>query len=50
MRRMVDTFGETRVFWGSELSRLRCPYGDLVAFFRDHALLTPGATETGGES
>jgi predicted TIM-barrel fold metal-dependent hydrolase len=34
--RLVAEFGSPRVFWGSDLSRLPCGYGDLVAVFRDH--------------
>lgn len=35
VRRVVDAFGPSRVFWGSNLSRLPCSYRDAVAFFRD---------------
>ncbi len=34
--RLVETFGAERVFWGSDLSRLPCPYRDLVDVFTDH--------------
>jgi predicted TIM-barrel fold metal-dependent hydrolase len=30
LRRMIDAFGPERVFWGSDLSRLDCPYEDAV--------------------
>jgi uncharacterized protein Smg (DUF494 family) len=42
---MVDTFGERRVFWGSDLSRLPWPYRDLVAFFRDLDVLSADERE-----
>ncbi len=32
---VVNAFGANRTFWGSDLSRLPCDYGDLVRFFRD---------------
>jgi predicted TIM-barrel fold metal-dependent hydrolase len=35
LRRAFDAFGPRRLFWGSDLSRLPCPYGELVDFFRD---------------
>lgn len=41
VRTLVETFGAQRVFWGSDLSRLPCPYGDLVEVFVNH---TPGLT------
>lgn len=34
LRRLFDAFGAERLFWGSDLSRLPCPYGELVDFFR----------------
>ena len=33
LRRLVDAFGPERCFWGSDLSRLPCPYKDLVDHF-----------------
>jgi predicted TIM-barrel fold metal-dependent hydrolase len=33
--RVVDAFGPERVFWGSDLSRLRNSYVDLVRLFED---------------
>ncbi len=33
IERVVDAFGVKRVFWGSDLSRLRCDYADLYRFF-----------------
>jgi L-fuconolactonase len=35
IRRVIDAFGPERVFWGSDLSRLRCPYGELVTLFTE---------------
>lgn len=36
VRAVMDAFGAERVFWGSDLSRLRGSYRDAVAFTRDH--------------
>jgi predicted TIM-barrel fold metal-dependent hydrolase len=33
LHRLLDAFGPDRIFWGSDLSRLPCPYADLIAFF-----------------
>jgi L-fuconolactonase len=33
IRRVVEHFGAERVFWGSDLSRLRCSYRELVTMF-----------------
>jgi L-fuconolactonase len=33
VRRLFDLYGSQRLFWGSDLSRLPCPYPDLVSFF-----------------
>lgn len=33
IERLVDAFGPERVFWGSDLSRLRCTYQELVDLF-----------------
>jgi L-fuconolactonase len=35
LRRLFDAYGAQRLFWGSDLSRLPCPYGELVTFFRE---------------
>lgn len=35
IRRVVDAFGPERVFWGSDLSRLRCDYAELKTMFLD---------------
>jgi L-fuconolactonase len=33
---LVRRFGSDRVFWGSDLSRLPCTYGELISCFVDH--------------
>ena len=33
LREVIDVFTPDRVFWGSDLSRLPCRYGELVEFF-----------------
>lgn len=33
IQRVVDAFGAERVFWGSDVSRLPCPYGQAVRLF-----------------
>jgi predicted TIM-barrel fold metal-dependent hydrolase len=35
IRRVVDAFGRERVFWGSDLSRLTCPYRQCVTLFTE---------------
>lgn len=35
IERLVDAFGPERVFWGSDLSRLRCSYPQLVDLFME---------------
>jgi L-fuconolactonase len=35
VRQVIDAFGADRVLWGSDLSRLTCPYRDWVRFFTD---------------
>jgi L-fuconolactonase len=35
IHRVVDAFGPDRVFWGSEMSRLRCSYREAVTLFTD---------------
>lgn len=34
IQRVVEAFGPERVFWGSDLTRLSCPYAELVELFR----------------
>jgi L-fuconolactonase len=40
--RLVQRFGAQRLFWGSDLSRLPCPYADLVQFFCQVPALSAG--------
>ena len=35
IQRVVEAFGPQRVFWGSEISRLRCSYAEVLALFTD---------------
>lgn len=35
VRQVIDTFGPDRALWGSDLSRLSCPYQEWVRFFTD---------------
>lgn len=35
LKEVVGAFGANRVFWGSDLSRLPCEYGQLVRFFEE---------------
>jgi predicted TIM-barrel fold metal-dependent hydrolase len=35
IRRVLGAFGTGRVFWGSEMTRLRCPYRDAVRMFTE---------------
>jgi predicted TIM-barrel fold metal-dependent hydrolase len=35
IRRVLEAFGRERVFWGSEMTRLRCPYREAVALFTE---------------
>jgi predicted TIM-barrel fold metal-dependent hydrolase len=35
VRRVIDEYGANRVMWGSDVSRLTCPYGEWVDFFRN---------------
>jgi L-fuconolactonase len=35
LRRLFDAYGPERLFWGSDLSRLRGTYADLVRLFRE---------------
>jgi L-fuconolactonase len=34
-RRIVDAFGKERVFWGTDITRLRCSYGEAVGFLAE---------------
>ena len=35
IRRVVDAFGPSRVFWGTDLSRLRCSYREAITLFTE---------------
>ncbi|MBT5111164.1 MAG: amidohydrolase [Rhodospirillaceae bacterium] len=35
IERVVDTFGPNRVFWGTDISRLRCSYSEALSYFTD---------------
>jgi L-fuconolactonase len=35
IRRVVDAYGPLRVFWGTDLTRLRCPYRQAVTLFTE---------------
>ena len=35
IRRVFDSFGPKRMFWGSDLSRLKCPYSECVRMFTE---------------
>lgn len=35
IRRVLDAFGPRRVFWGSEMTRLRCSYREAVTLFTE---------------
>jgi predicted TIM-barrel fold metal-dependent hydrolase len=46
LRRVLEAFGPERVFWGSDLSRLRCDYSDLYRLFTEELdFLSPGELE-----
>jgi len=34
--RVLEAFGPRRVFWGSDLSRQKCSYGEIVCMFTEH--------------
>jgi L-fuconolactonase len=43
LRQLYDAFGPDRLFWGSDLSRLRGSYADLVRLFREELDFLSGA-------
>jgi predicted TIM-barrel fold metal-dependent hydrolase len=46
LRQLYDAFGPERLFWGSDLSRLRGSYADLVRLFREELdFLSPADVE-----
>jgi len=44
-RRLVDAFGAERVFWGTDLTRLPCSYGEAVSYLGEPGGLAPGDLE-----
>jgi predicted TIM-barrel fold metal-dependent hydrolase len=42
VQRTIEAFGPSRCFWGSDLSRLPCPYGDWVRFVTEDDRLLSG--------
>lgn len=36
IRRVIENFGPSRVFWGSDLTRSRCSYTESLALFTEH--------------
>lgn len=36
VRRMIDAYGPSRVFWGTDLTRLPCTYSEAVSLFIEH--------------
>lgn len=40
-KRLVASFGESRVFWGTDITRLRCTYSEAVRFLAEPGGLTP---------
>jgi L-fuconolactonase len=44
VERLVDTFGPQRVFWGSDLSRLRGTYDEVRRLFMEEMLFLSGET------
>jgi len=46
IRRAVDAYGPCRVFWGTDLTRLPCPYRQAVTLFTEELdLLSPSDRE-----
>lgn len=41
---VIDAFGPQRVFWGSDLSRLRCSYQEVVSLFTEELSLSQAET------
>ncbi|HZC00133.1 MAG TPA: amidohydrolase, partial [Gammaproteobacteria bacterium] len=35
LRQVVEAYGPQRVFWGTDLTRLRCPYRQAVTLFTE---------------
>lgn len=36
LRRLFDTFGPRRMFWGTDLTRMDCTYYECIHMFTDH--------------
>ena len=47
VRRLFDVFGPERLFWGSDLSRLPCPYETLVHVFHEELDWLTGSDRDG---
>ena len=46
IRRVVDAYGPRRVFWGTDLTRLPCPYRQAVTLFTEELdLISPADRE-----
>jgi predicted TIM-barrel fold metal-dependent hydrolase len=45
VRKVIDAFGASRVFWGSDLTRLPCTYDEVVAFGKQTDGLSSGELE-----
>jgi predicted TIM-barrel fold metal-dependent hydrolase len=45
IRRVVDTFGPARVFWGTDLTRLQCSYRQAVTLFTEELGLSESDKE-----
>jgi predicted TIM-barrel fold metal-dependent hydrolase len=41
IRRVIDAFSPERVFWGSDLTGLPCPYADAIHLFTEALGLSP---------
>lgn len=44
-RRLLEAFGADRVFWGTDLTRLPCPYAEGRSFVDEMEFLTPSDRE-----
>ena len=43
IRQLVDAFGPRRVFWGTDLTRMPCPYRECVTLFTEELPWLRGA-------
>lgn len=46
LRRVYDAFGPERIFWGTDFSRLSCPYGQAVSLFTEELSWLTGQDKT----